>query len=210
MDALPYEWLLRDVTSLQVGEVLDGFNGGFIKPAEIKVGTLPARVYKGTTELSAAEEFLRDVQEVGLPDESWLTVSAPMNYVREYRCFTSQGQVTAATPYLIDGDTWDAMPADADMEGRKTATRFVDNLLSDLGPEGHPPGFVVDVGIDDQGRWSVIEANASWSSNPYHAPMAGVIDSVLSAHDVDGDYPQWAWKIDPYHQKNARKLYWKD
>lgn len=210
LNKLPHQWRQRAVTSLRVSDVPNVFSGGFIKPAEIKVGLLNARVYKGTDTLSPADEFLEDVEIAGLPADSWLTLSEPMNYVREYRCFTVKGKVTATSPYLLDGVTWDGMEPDADPEGCNAAAVFVEALLEHLGPEGHPPGFVVDAGVDDRGDWSIIEANASWSSNPYHADMAGVIESVFAAHDVDGKYPQWAWQIDPYHQKNARKLYWKE
>lgn len=204
LNTVPYDWRQREVATLRLSEVSDRFTSGFIKPAEIKVNSLPAKVYV------EAEAFLGDARAAGIPEESWLSFSEPMNYVREYRCFTAHGKVTAATPYLIDGVTWDGLEPDADNKGRTEATAFVESLLSHLGPEGHPPGFVVDAGVDDQGNWSVIEANASWSSNPYHSDMAGVIESVFASHDVNGDYPQWAWQIDPYHKKNARKLYWKE
>lgn len=210
LNTVPHHWRQRNVISLRLSEVGDRLLNGFIKPAEIKVGTLPARFYAGTDDLTATEEFLRDAKAAGIPGDSWLTLSDPMNYVKEYRCFTANGKVTAATPYLIDGMTWDGMEPESDREGRDKAAAFVDELLNHVGPEGHPPGFVVDAGIDDQGRWSIIEANASWSSNPYHADMAGVIESVFASHDVDGKYPQWAWQIDPYHKKNARKLHWKE
>lgn len=204
LNTIPYEWRGREVDSLQLSEVAARFTSGFIKPAEIKVNSLPAKVY------DSASEFLNDAHAAGIPEDSWLSFSEPVNYVSEYRCFTAHGKVTAATPYLIDGMTWDGLEPDADNQGRAKATEFVESLLAQLGPEGHPPGFVVDAGVDDQGNWSVIEANASWSSNPYHSDMAGVIESVFAAHDVDSKYPQWAWQIDPYHKKNARKLYWKE
>lgn len=204
LPTLPSKWKRREVEAIRMKEVENRFTTGFIKPAEIKIGSLPARIYR------SSDEFLQDASEVGLPDGSWLTVSEPMAYVREYRCFTAHGEVTAATPYLIDGMTWDGLDSDADGNGCSEARAFVERMLADIGTEAHPPGFVVDVGVDTDGHWSVIEANASWSSNPYHADMGGVIRSVLAAHDVDGQYPQWAWKIDPYHEKNARKLYWKE
>lgn len=210
MESIPFQWRLREVASIQLADVTSKFHGGFIKPAEIKISSLPARVYVGDGVCTAAQEFMEDAINAGLSDESWLSVSEPMDYVREYRCFTANGQVTASTPYLIDGVTWDGMEPEADPEGRSTAAKFVEELLDHIGTEGHPPGFVVDVGVDSQSRWSVIEANASWSSNPYHAEIPGVIESVLASHDVEGDYPQWAWHIDPYHRKHARKLYWKE
>ena len=210
LNSVPDQWKQRRVTSMRVRDVAESFHGGFIKPAEIKIGRLNARVYKGTESATAAEEFLHDAHDAGLPDDSWLTVSEPMNYVREYRCFTANGKVTASSTYLIDGVTWDGLEPDADVEGCRTAAVFVESLLGHLGPEGHPPGFVVDAGVDNQGDWSIIEANAGWSSNPYHSDMTGVIEAVLASHDVDGKHPQWAWQIDPYHQKNARKLYWKE
>jgi hypothetical protein len=106
--------------------------------------------------------------------------------------------------------TWDGLDPEDHRLGCRDASEFTSQFLQSIGPEAHPPGFVVDVGVDADGNWSVIEANASWSSNPYHADMTGVIKSVLASHDVAGDYPQWAWTIDPYHKRYARQLHWKD
>lgn len=199
LPSLGYGWRQRHVKSMQLSEVPYRFTGGFIKPAEIKINALPARIYTNVG------DFLRDARAARLPEDSWLQVSEAVNYVREYRCFVANGRVTAASPYLIDGQTWDALEPNEDGYGRRAATLFVDTMLKESG-DGFPPGFVVDVGIDDNDRWSIIEANASWSSNPYHADAAGVIESVLASHDVYGAYPQWAWSIDPYHRRYARPL----
>lgn len=199
LPSLGYDWRQRHVKSMRLSEVPLRFTGGFIKSAEIKINALPARVY---TNVGA---FLCDARDARLPEESWVQVSEPMNYLREYRCFIANGQVTAATPYLVDGSTWDALEPDSDEQGVHAASAFVNSMLAEIGTNC-PPGFVVDAGLDDRGRWSVIEANASWSSNPYHSDPAGVIESILASHDVDGVHPEWAWSIDPYHRRYARPL----
>lgn len=210
LPTVPSRWLRREVQAMKLSEVETRFDGGFIKPAEIKISSLTARVYSGAGELLPWQEYLRDAEAANLPADSWLNVSEPVEYVREYRCFTAHGEVTAVTPYLIDGVTWDGLDPKAHSHGCSEAGQFASLFLQDIGPEAHPPGFVVDVGLDTDGEWSVIEANANWSSNPYHADMTGVIQSVLASHDVAGDYPQWAWTIDPYHKRYARQLHWKD
>lgn len=210
LPSIPYEWRKREVTSMRLADIDECFHGGFIKPAEIKIGTLPARLYSGTADLLPWQEYRRDAENAHLPEESWLNVSEPMDYRREYRCFTAYGKVTAVTPYLINEVTWDGMEPDAEQDGRTAAGEFVQEFLDAIGPDSHPPGFTVDAGLDANGEWSVIEANASWSSNPYHADMSGVIESVLASHDINGEFPQWAWSIDPYHHRNARPLHWRE
>lgn len=206
MDTLPFEWTGRKISSMPLSIAKELFTGGFIKPAEIKVGRFPANVYQDTHLSSARTLFLNDVGEANLPDTTIMSVSEPVEYVEEYRCFVAQGQVTAVSAYLIHGITWDAMDEGAHPEGCNKAVDFTNAMLAGLGSEAYPPGFVVDVGLDSSGRWSVIEANASWSSNPYHSDMSGVIESVLAAHDAHGKHQRWAWKIDPYHKLYARPL----
>lgn len=200
LPSLDYGWRQRHVKAMRLAEVPYRFTGGFIKPAEVKINALPAAVY------SNVGDFLCAARAAKLPEDSWLQVSEPVNYVREYRCFVANGKVTAASPYLVDGETWDALEPGADGYGTRAATLFVNTMLDMVAAKNFPPGFVVDVGMDDTEQWSVIEANASWSSNPYHSDPAGVIESVLASHDVYGAYPQWAWNIDPYHRRNARPL----
>lgn len=64
---------------------------------------------------------------------------------------------------------------------------------------------MLDVGLLRDGSWAVVEANTSWSSNPYHADPTGVVASVLAAQGPESD-PRWAWRSDPAIDRFARPL----
>jgi hypothetical protein len=70
--------------------------------------------------------------------------------------------------------------------------------------DNQPPGYTLDVGTDAEGNWSVIEANAAWSSNPYHCEAAGVMTSVLAAQQPGHD--RWRWQPDQVFLERARPL----
>lgn len=203
--SLPRHWLGREVIALPAAEAHRLDPGWFAKPAEVKVSALPAAVY------ADADGLVRAVAAAGLEPGSWLIASEPVEYVGEYRCFIADGAVTAVSPYLISGVTWDGFdPAAASSAGALHAAEFAQAVIDDIGPGACPPGFTLDVGADRRSRWSVIEANASWSSNPYHCDLAGVLASIEAAHDAEGAHARWAWILDPYQSRRARPLHRKE
>lgn len=59
---------------------------------------------------------------------------------------------------------------------------------------------MLDIGITCDGRPLVIEANPAWSSGPYDADPAGVLEAITASHDFEGRFPQWAWTMNPVFQ----------
>lgn len=173
----------------------------FAKPAEIKVHGLEARPY-GTP--AAATRAMTDRHLTGA---SMVVLSELVEFVEEYRCFVAPGPdgaptVVAASPYLVHDVTWDAWEDVSSAPDPTAAAAFAQQVLAAV--DG-PPGYVVDVGRLADGRWAVVEANAAWSSNPYHCDPAGVVAAVLAAQDPAGDVT-WAWRSDPYMDRFARAL----
>lgn len=173
----------------------------FGKAAEVKLNALPARPY------TDPETFLDAASAAGLHPSSGVVLSELVEFVEEHRCFIAPGadgvpEVSAASAYLVGGVTWDFWERAADAPDPSGAVTFAARVAASTpGPEG----YVLDVGRLADGSWSVVEANASWSSNPYHCDPAGVVNSVLAAQDPAGDRT-WAWRSDPCMGRFARPL----
>ena len=173
----------------------------FGKPAEVKVNKLPADVY-GTP-----AALVQGAKGSGLTDDSWMILSELVEFTAEYRCFIAPGPdgsptVVAASVYLVGDTTWDAWETAAQAPDPSEAAGFAQMVADST---TGPAGYVVDVGRLTDGTWAVVEANASWSSNPYHCDPAGVVASILAAQDPGND-PVWAWRSDPYMDRFARPL----
>lgn len=173
----------------------------FAKPAEIKVRGLEAAAYP------SAEAVTRALRDRGLSSSSTVVLSEVVRFVEEFRCFVAPGpggrpRVVAASAYLVDGLTWDAWEGSASAPDPSEAVTFAGQVVD---ATSGPPGFVLDVGRLEDGSWAVVEANASWSSSPYHCDPVGVVASVLAAQGPGGA-PAWAWSSDPYMDRFARPL----
>jgi hypothetical protein len=207
---VPEEFLRRDVWAGTIGNMpYRGEELMFYKLAEHKHGDIPAGLYL------VEDTFQRHVRNVFATadhvDELHFVGSAPMSYAREYRCFIARGKVTAASFYLatlpgIDDSTvtitWDAYEPDRAPDA-SSAAAFAQDVVEAMGDD-QPPGYTLDVGEDADGNFSVIEANAAWSSNIYHAQAAGVIESVLASQEPGHD--TWAWAPDTLFLHRARPL----
>jgi len=214
LPTVPAEFLRRDVWAGHLDEMpYKGFEPAFYKLAEHKHSEIPAGLAVGrngfrTRVISALGSIIFDGDEIaGLH----YVGSARMDYVREYRCFIAHGKVTASSFYLatvpgINGSTvtitWDAYEADCSPDA-SAAAAFAQTVVDAMG-DNQAPGYTLDVGEDAEGNFSVIEANAAWSSNIYHAPAAGVIESVLASQEPGHD--RWAWKPDDLFLSRARQL----
>lgn len=173
----------------------------FVKPAEAKLASLPAAVYASFDDFRAALSSYGvarnwDDRSVG---QLTFQVSEIASWEAEYRCFVAHDQVVASSFYLdAAGTTWDAYEPDSAPSSQVAAAwaqTAVDELAQAHAKAGLklPAGFVLDVGVSD-GKFSVIEANASWSSNPYHCDIHGVLASVMASQEKFD--PVWQWTPD--------------
>ncbi len=181
-------------------EPVDGLRV-FAKAAEVKIGRLPARGYM------TAGGFVGAAERAGLLPTSPVVLSELVAFTQEYRCFIAPRadgapRVVAASAYLLAGTTWDFWDDASQAPDPSDAAAFAQQVAA---VTAGPAGFVLDVGRLADGSWAVVEANASWSSNPYHADPAGVVSSILAAQDPAGD-PGWAWRSDPFLDRFAQPL----
>jgi len=179
----------------------------FIKPAEAKLPSLPAQVYPSFADFVQALDAFRRDRRWQPVDIEQLTFQASeiAGWDQEFRCFVAHGKVVASSFYLDHhGATWDMFEAEGVPDSSAAAAwaqEAVDSLAT-ARPEGLPDGFVLDVGQRD-GRFGVIEANAAWSSNPYHCEMPGVLKSVLASQKPSS---RWQWTPDAPLVRYARIL----
>lgn len=213
LPTVPREFLRRDVWSGIIGDMpYRGPRYTFYKLAEHKHSGIPAGIRLGRT------RFQMDaVAAFGSPQDHFTDLafvgSEPMEYRHEFRCFIAHGKVTASSFYRanlpgINGSeatvTWDAFEAgDPKLPSSSAAAVFAQEVVDAMGDK-QPPGYTLDVGTDAEGNFSVIEANAAWSSNIYHAGPAGVIESVLASQKPEEHI--WLWKPDSLFLNRARPL----
>lgn len=173
------------------------------KLAEAKLDYLPARLYKDW------HEFCDELNNKKISMDSYIQISEPMDYIHEMRFFVVDKDTRSATVYLVNGKTWDDPEFGTEhmkvckkhgMSPLHDAQRLVKELLQN---EDCPPGFVVDVGLDSNYNLSIIEANASWSSNIYEFPASAVIKSIEAGNSND---PKWLYKPDATQLRDARGL----
>lgn len=174
----------RPTTAVRVRE-LGGQAPVFAKVADIKHPQIPASVWP------AADALADACHRAGVPGDAWALVTDVVeDFTAEYRCFVTGRLVVAASVYLADGLTWDHWET-GEQPDATAAAGYAQSVVDALGDD-QPPGWVLDVGVDRAGRWSVVEANPAWCANPYHGEPAGVVRTVLAAQDPDAD-PRWAW-----------------
>jgi hypothetical protein len=174
---------------------LPHFGEGFFKPAEAKVDSLPAGFYRNTA------DFKSRALRAGLSPLSLVEWSETVDFVTEYRHFVAHGKVVASSMYLhFDYDagtetTWDAWEnaASSPFAGDFVANR-AQEVVDALGAD-QPDGWVLDIGHDRDFNAHVVEANAAWSSNPYHCDPAGVVEAILASQGDPNS--SFLWSPDP-------------
>ncbi|MFF4700795.1 ATP-grasp domain-containing protein [Streptomyces chattanoogensis] len=147
----------------------------FAKPPSDK--SFPPGVYADAAQLPPASP--------GTP----VLVSDVVAFRAEYRLFLLDGALAAASRYAVHGRL-DPAPLDGDPYAR--AVRAFAARLTGHAPL--PSASAVDVGLLDDGRWAVVEANMPWFAHGYAADPDGVLDVVLRAAGPydrvrDGDRP---------------------
>ncbi|XKH58379.1 ATP-grasp domain-containing protein (plasmid) [Citricoccus nitrophenolicus] len=184
-------------TTSSLDSALAGWDGPvFGKPAEAKIPGFEAALHVDPDAFRRAlHEVLEDPSLTGIQ----LHLSGPIATVREFRCFTEGTSVVAGSFYLdtVQDLTWDAYDTGTAPDPGE-AIGFAQTVLDTLAGD-HPPGFVLDVAELEDGSWAVVEANASWSSAPYHADPTGVVRSILASQPADLGLSggRWAWAPDP-------------
>lgn len=159
---LPVDVTRRRIRSMTLGEAHRLRSPAFVKTPNDKRVT--ARVYADGTRLPGPD---------ALDADTLVLVSDVLTYTAEYRIHVLDGLVHTASQYAHDGRLV-VRAASPD------AVAFATDLLGHVGAT-LPSAVVVDVGLDTDGGWSVVEANAAWASGSYASDADRVLDVILRA-----------------------------
>lgn len=162
-----------------------------VKLPEAKTDKFPATLVMGDAVSLAFDDSL-------IASTTFIQVSDVLKLRSEVRYFIANRKVVAQSWYR-NGGHWFGQeeychgPV-ADMSAMRDFAQAVVEAVR------CPPGFVLDIGMTQNSDCVVIEANASWSSNPYDADMRGVVESLKAAH---GNIPEWAFDVDAIPGKHV-------
>lgn len=170
----------------------------FAKLAAMKHADVPARVYDSTIEFTAL------LASLGAPPDTLVQLQwGDPGWVAEFRLFVANGGVTGGSPYLLVDETGEQAIWTEGMtgvvEGRDRipeAIEFGQTIAARIDPL-LVAGFVLDVGLQRDGGWSIVETNPAWSSATYGTPIRAAWESVLAANDPHPASPK-NWVPDPW------------
>lgn len=186
LEHLPRRYTGRDIRTVAQADLPnDSAHPLFLKLPEAKIDSCPARIYD-TGQLADTWRQFR------FPDNTLVQQQSVMEFVTEARFFIAAGAITASSLYRHRDWLWGAEDTPHLQSELRTMDRFVRGVLDDPAV-AYPPGFVLDVGIAQDGKVRVIEANAAWSSGPYDADPAGVYAAIKASHDHLDVHRKWRW-----------------
>ncbi|ARF73163.1 hypothetical protein B7C62_13455 [Kitasatospora albolonga] len=165
---LPYTFTRREIRAMPIGEAHRLRRPAFIKSPNDK--SIPALVYADGSRLPGPDAV--DPRTVVL-------VSDVLAFTAEYRLHILDGAVHTASQYASGGRLRLGPAAPG-------ALAFARDLLA-AAAATLPSAIVVDVGVDDEGRWAVVEANAAWGSGCYDADPDRSLDTVLRSAGPVGE-----------------------
>jgi ATP-grasp domain, R2K clade family 2 len=160
---VPTKFLNRQVTRQMLGEILPSTFPSFIKPVTPK--QFRGAVYESNDALATECR--------GLPPDTPVFVSEPVNFTAEARTFVMDGLVLAAAVY--EGKT--------EVAGAATFVEVFTNSMS------LPRTVVVDVGLIDGRGWAVIEFNAAWGAGLNGCDPDKVLPAIVVASEPISDFP---------------------
>lgn len=201
--AQPFRWTRRKVlvdVRDRVVEFVTGLSGNsaHIKLPEFKSDDFESRVV-------LTSNIGEELNNALIGDTTLIQASEVISLRSEARFFVANRRVSAMSWYRVLGKTFGEddfehsliAPSLADLISREMRSMY--ELAADVAANADAPlGYVVDIGVLNENGVNpvVIEANAAWSSNPYDADAAGVLESIKAAHDFDGT--QRRWLFDPF------------
>lgn len=166
----------------------------FLKLPEAKVDDIfPAHAFH-----EPLDRLADHLARTGLPSNTLIQVSEEIKFWAEARFFVSHKEIVAGGLYRLHDSIWGSPEFD------ESCPDAVDPMLKMFHKARElvrwwpsAPGFTLDMGMTADGYPVVVEANASWSSGIYNCDPAGILESIISAHDFSRKYPEWSWNHNP-------------
>lgn len=198
MSELPLKYAGRDIRALTLSELaqMPKDHVAHIKFAEAKSEVLQAKV-------QPVGDVLDLLYRKGVPGDSVLQLSEPLDLGDEWRFWICRGSVVASSRYLHREGGAEVTYYDLEEsrgEGYERALALASEVCSRVDA---PAGYVLDVALTAAGEALVIEANPAWCAAWYGSEIDGVVGSILSANESD---ERWTWHPDAsLIQRHARQ-----
>ncbi|WP_223884066.1 ATP-grasp domain-containing protein [Pseudarthrobacter sp. BIM B-2242] len=201
LSTVPGYLLGRRVLCTTLGQLQEKWRGpGLFRLAEQQYAGLGFPTFHADPATFVAAAGKYHYRALDLVAELNVVVSAPVDYVDEYRVFVADGEISASTRVdtrLRPGKRTDAY--EGDEEDRTAAALHFAQIVLDATVWHQPPGFRIDVGLTADGSWQLISAGPSWAAQFHLANPSGVLASVLSGQAPD--YDHWKWVPDELFQQ---------
>lgn len=164
---LPNSLLLREVRFARFRDLCRLKQPAFVKPADPTDKCFDAGIYAAPADIRAPK---------GVPPETPVLVSEPVEWLAEYRCFLLNGCVATASSYQSFGrPCWKPWGKGGEQFALTSDALGVCRRLADVRPLTLPPACVVDVGLIADRGWAVVEFNPAWCSGLLGADPAAVL-----------------------------------
>lgn len=197
---IPNDALQRHITTtpLHTLPTIPDHRPVFTKLAEYKHHKLPASTYQSVT------HFYDTATTAGIhPNTPIQLCWRIIDYTTEFRAIITGRQLASISSYPTGATADPVLTADAASFAADVTSRIVDQ----------PRAWVLDVGIDTDKQWTVVEANPVFSANPYTNDPGAVVAALLAATTTpppqqfhSSRHPsQWRWVPDPTAWARAQR-----
>lgn len=151
----PQKFLGRDIKKTVLKNLTATDFPVFVKPFIPKL--FQARVYQNLVALRT--------ECTGLDDDCEVILSEPVSFITEARAFILDGKVLDCALYEGEGSI-------------ENARKFVKSVIEEM---EIPITVVIDMGLSEDGKWSVIEYNATWGSGLNGCDAKKVLPAIAAA-----------------------------
>lgn len=193
LSTVPTEYLQRVIHTTTFTKALEDLPAEvWLKLAEMKHEALPAKQYT-KTEL---QTIYSTYPELGTCIVQWTETVLNLNY--EHRFFILNDKPVTGSPYLIDNIVYNK---NMSWEKYAEAQDFAATVTETMAGKS-PDSYVLDVALNDNSTWVVVEANRTWSSGLYGSEVKEVMKSL----HVSMQPSNFEWKPDEIVHTYATKL----
>jgi hypothetical protein len=184
---VPYQYVQREIVTMEVSQLLNWelWQAGFAKLSTVKTDRVPAQWWKNMYEFQSALEAIEAPQNTSIQ-----VCPTYQEFVNEYRVVIIDHEAVSVSRYLPESDH-EAYDTELD-----EAMEFAHEVAQHMA-QASPRTYMMDIGTNAIGEYLVIEANNTWSSNPYDNDPSLVVQALLVAYDRNYRDTSYWYEPDP-------------
>jgi hypothetical protein len=148
--------------------------------------------------------------QAGFPGDAWVQVAdRELTLGNEYRVLIVDGSVRGSSVYQVKTaddtvaglDGMNNLPGVSCEKAEKFAAEVAEVVAS-----FSPRSYVLDVAETVEGNWIVLEANNTWSANPYDIDGVVYVEGLIAATDYAGAQEAYFFVPDAYQLVRAGRM----